>query len=288
MTLDQAFDGFKSTLEIDQATQDAISQKEKLIRETLQREWRGCEVSLSGSYGRKTKIRPLKDVDLFVVLPESYPEPAKIRIDAKTFALQRYADIQRIFPRESIRPQTHSIGLTFKDGPQGQSLRFDLVFAYKRNGGGYFIANRVENVWRFTNPNKQKEFVKEQDRKLQQQGVPIVKMIKTWNQHKQLRLKSYHVETLLLRELKPGLGGYCRGVVQAFEVLSKKLQERCGDPGDSGSIVNDYESAETPRTAAAAAGQAKEALQTLLLSTAKELDTESLNRLKKLFGPSFP
>ena len=63
-----AFQTFKSRLEISKTEEDDASRRQKDVRATVQESFDVERDFLTGSYGRRTKTKPLKDVDIFVVL----------------------------------------------------------------------------------------------------------------------------------------------------------------------------------------------------------------------------
>lgn len=63
-----AFATFKSRLELTQTEKDDASRRQKDVRATVQEAFHVDHDFLTGSYGRHTKTKPLKDIDIFVCL----------------------------------------------------------------------------------------------------------------------------------------------------------------------------------------------------------------------------
>src|SRR5215217_6118853 len=71
LTVPEAFDKCRGRLEISPSEQADASRRQQAIRDQV-REGLAVERDfLTGSYARHTKTRPLKDVDIFVVLKDS-------------------------------------------------------------------------------------------------------------------------------------------------------------------------------------------------------------------------
>ena len=69
-TIRQAFQEFLQTLELTDKEQERASEQHPRVREALQQRLDVDDNFLSGSYKRNTAIRPLNDIDLFIVLKE--------------------------------------------------------------------------------------------------------------------------------------------------------------------------------------------------------------------------
>jgi len=72
--VDDAFDKLKSNLEITQTETDLAVTRHNLIREHIEASWTLSDHFLTGSYGRQTKTKRLKDVDIFVVIKPTGPQ----------------------------------------------------------------------------------------------------------------------------------------------------------------------------------------------------------------------
>src|SRR5438445_12124028 len=67
----EAFEKFRSRLELTQREQDDASRRQKDIRSYMDECFHIQRDFLTGSYRRWTKTKPLKDVDIFCVLGEA-------------------------------------------------------------------------------------------------------------------------------------------------------------------------------------------------------------------------
>src|SRR4051812_3171983 len=71
LTVPEAFDKFKSRLEISTSERADASRRQQKIRDQIREGLAVDSDFLTGSYARHTKTKPLKDVDIFVVLKDS-------------------------------------------------------------------------------------------------------------------------------------------------------------------------------------------------------------------------
>lgn len=282
--LKQSFEQLRVGLEMKPDHKRAIDAAQTRCREHLQKKWPGAEVFISGSYGRSTKIEPIKDIDLFVAKRDSYPEIQKIPITGHDLLLELQGLLREPFGSEPFvsepRKQKRSMGLAFP------GFRMDVVPAVKRNGGGYFIADLdlPSPHWRFTHPKKQKEFTAKQDQSCGQMAVPLVKMFKHWNTIHHLGLKSFHLEVMVLRSLSAKPESYAAGAQQVLSKLVSAIQQSCGDPGESGGKLDEYLSGpQRARISDLAQAHATLLKEAQVFDQAKQ-GLEAQVRFKKVFG----
>jgi tRNA nucleotidyltransferase (CCA-adding enzyme) len=77
ITIEEAFRKFKSRLELNDKEQQNASARQKEVREYLDTKFDIDNSFLTGSYGRNTKTKSLRDIDIFFVLAESEKEYRK-------------------------------------------------------------------------------------------------------------------------------------------------------------------------------------------------------------------
>src|SRR5205814_7932574 len=68
MTLAQAFETFRTNLNLAPGQQQQITERRDRLIEHLQRTWGPAKIVPIGSYARGTSIPPVKDIDLMIVL----------------------------------------------------------------------------------------------------------------------------------------------------------------------------------------------------------------------------
>src|SRR5713101_2995226 len=122
MTVSEAFDTFKSELELPDRKQKEASQAQKEIRERISAYVSVENSFLTGSYARYTKIDPLNDVDVFLVRNKSR---TGLSTDGSGvfpgIALDQISDaVARAYPRGAItKKQNRSVNVQITGLPFG-------------------------------------------------------------------------------------------------------------------------------------------------------------------------
>src|ERR1700722_5152478 len=71
LTVEEAFRKFKGRLELNDREQKNASQRQTEVREYMDTKFAIDRSSLTGSYRRHTKTKPLKDIDIFFEMAQS-------------------------------------------------------------------------------------------------------------------------------------------------------------------------------------------------------------------------
>src|SRR2546423_1831508 len=145
LTVPEAFDKFKGRLEISAAERTDASNRQQTIRNQIRESLAVDSDFLTGSYARHTKTKPLKDVDIFVVLE-----------DSETHYLDQMPDvildqlIEILLPHypDKAGKGNRSVKVDFGvNGTTGeQVVSFDVVPAFA-NGDAYKIPDRRQGGW---------------------------------------------------------------------------------------------------------------------------------------------
>ncbi|MBL0695017.1 nucleotidyltransferase [Comamonas sp. JC664] len=201
---------------------------------------------ISGSYGRGTSIRPLKDIDFFVVLGDIVLTPSPARPVRPSDALVELRDgIHREIPRRT-QPviQRHSVRLESLETP----IQFDVIPAYAcSNAPGYLIPERKkdasEEQWVRTDPRKHQDACARANQRCGGRLNPLIKLVKHWKGHHAKGLKSFHLEVMCYgfqppRPLRDP--GYLEPLEALFSHLSRAVMVGCPDPAELGGDLDDY------------------------------------------------
>ncbi|MEZ4475059.1 MAG: CBASS oligonucleotide cyclase [bacterium] len=272
-TVTQAFDALRQNLELTDKQRDAASAQHTRVRERL-RSMPGYHTDfLTGSYKRRTAIRPLKDIDFFVVLALAKSHWDDRPTDRPTTVLERlHHAMDRAWPTKGKpKRQTRSINIDFSSTEIG----FDAVPAVERAGGGYWIPDRDQDAWIATNPKQHEAVLIAANEKAGGRLNPMIKMVKRWRRELKLRgidapFSSFHLEALACQRYT---GWYAAqppaslpaGVADLFDYLARKMQDTCPDPGGVGPALDAGMTSTQRRQAigllAQAASTAREALR---------------------------
>lgn len=284
LSLPKFFDDLLRQLEIDGTLKQQITEMHTRITRAVQKRWKNVRPFFGGSYGRKTKIAPINDVDIFLVRDEECKDIASIphQPEALLAELETLLVEAGIATREQLRRQRRSLGLLLP------GWRIDLVPALRRRAGGFYIMDReLPTSWIFTDPEKHEAYTKESNHAASSQAVPLIKLLKRWRRTQQVPLGSFHLEVMILRALsgKARAKGFAEGVTSLFEQLASAVLKPCGDPGGSGGCVdNTLSSAERTH----AEQQLREAWAEMkqALADANRAPEEALRRVRTLFAES--
>lgn len=289
LTVPEAFDKFKSRLEISKSEQADASRRQQTIRDQVRA---GLELDrdfLTGSYARHTKTKPLKDVDIFVVLSDS---EAEYRDQAPDVVLDRLIEILTPHYPARTRKGNRSVQVDFgvAGGVEDEVASFDVVPAFAK-GHDYAIPDRREGDWIETNPRVHAEKATAANDAFSKQWKPVVKMAKKWNDHADKPVKpSFLLEVMALDLLSPPWGSsYPRELRQFFASAAANLDQDWADPAGLGPAVS-ARLADDP-------GQREQARRALLeaeaaCTEALRLEREgrtgaALDAWQELFGPLF-
>jgi len=230
MSVEEHFRRFASTLELTYEEAQKASTIQNQIRDVLGARQDILRAELCGSYDRKTKLRPLHDIDVLVVFDASVAYDAK---GAMIRPRQFLSEIGKSVPalRKNIRRvggsklQDRSLNIAV-DG-----IGFDLVPAFALQGSGYLIPDRKLQEWIPTNPLKFAERLTalNQSDYFGERLVPFIKMVKWWARQSTPELKSYLIEVLVLKCLS-GIESFSDACGNFFFRVSTEILGSVFDP----------------------------------------------------------
>jgi hypothetical protein len=220
------------------------------VRECLNKSLWMDTVFLTGSYSRSTMIRPPSDIDLFVVLDYSkhgqqyYP-------NGIWEVLERFHRLLKdCYPYTPIRKDPPAINLNFS------SYGFDVVPAFRRQGGGYLIPNVAGSGWIPTDPQQHGNRTSAMNTTTGGYFVPLVKIFKSWNVTHFSKLTGFHLEMLMANAWPrtTTVGGplsaatlspvrftsYASAVDALFPALVNQLNYYTSDPAGMSGNIDEY------------------------------------------------
>jgi hypothetical protein len=180
---------------------------------------------LIGSYGRKTAILDIKDVDSLVFLPVEVLDrtPESVLRELKEL-LDSYPDVG-----VEVSPQRRSIRLDF----HAHSLRMDLVAAVAVDGidQPLQIPDRHQQEWIVSDPLGYGRSLSAANGEHGSKLVPLIKLVKAWRDEKMVtrRPKSYLLEVMVFHAVDRGAIGLtgratAENVVDLFEHFEAKYE----------------------------------------------------------------
>ena len=180
ITVPEAFEKFRRRLELSKTEQDDAIRRHNEVRECIRAQFIISRDFLTGSYGRHTKTKPLKDVDIFFVLDEAEKH---WRSKAPHQVLDAFQScLAKKYGSDAIDPGRRCVTVEFdKRNPtaddEGKVLSIDAVPAFDI-GDCFEIPDRHLGRWVKTDPEVHQEQATAKNADLSGKWVPLVKMLK--------------------------------------------------------------------------------------------------------------
>lgn len=230
-TIRQAFEEFLQTLELTEAEQETASAQHTRLREALQQRLEVADNFLSGSYRRKTAIRPLNDIDVFLVLKEidgldrrSTPGDV-LTVIKKT--------LEEIWPGKTASLQARSVNIEFT----GSGIAYDVVPAFVDSAEVYLIPDRSASTWIRTNPKVHAEKSSAANEKAGKKLKPLLKALKHANREHDAGCRSFHLEVMSWAVLTSAPATYLDGFITLVEGTAALVTSPCPDPAGLGPAI---------------------------------------------------
>ncbi|OXM50617.1 hypothetical protein CFP71_27085 [Amycolatopsis thailandensis] len=233
--IDDAFTKLKHNLEITQTEQNLAKARHEAIRDFVKSHWDLDDDFLTGSYRRDTKTKKLKDIDIFVVLDA----------DGGQSSFRDQSPIQVINALETLLRQKWSsaardgMAIVVPYGADDEVMSIDVVPAFKREDGGYYIPNPSAGDWLETNPKRHHELSIAKNADCGGKYVPFVKMIKGINRELGEPVSpSFLLEVMAQSLVKPPIGRYQDEIIYFLATAAERIGDEWPDPAGLGGDVN--------------------------------------------------
>lgn len=286
-TVRQAMSTFLSALELTEKQDETAREQRDRVHEVLKEGLSVAETIFSGSFARKTAIRPLNDIDLFIVL--SQKGHGTLREQPPEDCLKEVQKVlDKAWPnKEHPILQRRSVRVDFS----GTGIGYDVVpaFVHPENEEVYEIPDRNTGKWIYSNPRAHKEYAIEANNRAGQRAKPLVKALKHWNQRRDpAPLKSFHLELMVYALLQSAPASDAEGIASLFEGLATSVLGSCPDPAGLGPNIDEGMTSKERNT-----------VRELLLTAGKDAraaveaaasgETETAHYLwRRIFGDRYP
>lgn len=233
-TISQGFQTLRANLEITDLQASTASTRQKNVREAVEAELKVLDSFLTGSYMRNTMIAPLKqaDIDIFVVLDPSYYDA-----NGQASLIDRVQRVlKKTYPKSPrVSRNGQAVTITFTD------FEVDVVPGFRRQGGGFLIPDPPGSRWIQTDPKRHVEIWTDANKRRDGNLVPLIKMVKGWNQRHSALLRSFHLETLVLTVLNNvTISDFPSGVRYVFDKARTAVRTPIPDPAGYASNIGGY------------------------------------------------
>lgn len=297
-TLREAFETFKSRLELSDSFQDAITTHHNSIRSWVESCDPNIETKLIGSLQKQTKIQPLEgggfDIDILVVLGSFYAWTDD-GITPKDALDDLESDVQGHDTYKKMGPETDSPTIVFeyKDG-----TKVELVPAYRDfigdklpKGRGYYIPYR--NRWVPADYDFDAEYITNMNKNCEGWLIPTIKMLKAAKRNLFSIMKSYHLEILASSLIPIAIAAlkdadlsisYPKLVYRFFLGAPKKITESAIIPGSKSAAADEYLSHDEKKNLA----DYFKKLSDYCSANDFLVESEAIDSWRKIFDKPFP
>jgi hypothetical protein len=281
-----------------------------------------------GSFARKTKIRPLDDIDLLLLLNGrgidvefSYRQKAsgygvnmtavcRVKITDDRSPLQAFADnkgyvnsikiLNRIkyhlasvpnYQKADKNRRMQAVTLNLKSHP----WKFDIVPAipiqdYQDKVTHFLIPDGYGN-WIRTNPKIDAKSLTSVNAKHKGELLPVLRLLKYWNKRKHKpSLSSYYFETLVVQTFQyaPEITTYPAALECFFHHCSSYIMSSCPDPKRLGEALDANVSWDTKQKILKAIKNAASHASHAMMAESRNDQKTAIYWWKKVFGSEFP
>lgn len=202
ITTEEAFEKYRQRLELSTTESDNTIKRHTEVRDLIRADFSVDRDFLTGSYGRHTKTKPLKDVDVFFVLGKK--ERDKYRDKPPVDLINAFVKtLQGKYGKDSVEPGRRCATVEFErntDDEEGKVLSIDCVPAFDI-GDCYEIPDRVLGKWIKTDPEIHAEQATAKNKELGGKWKPLVKMAKRWNRSAGKPIKPSFLIEVMMRDL---------------------------------------------------------------------------------------
>lgn len=295
ISLEDAFAKFLRRLELKPAEQADVTARHTRVRE-LVKAGIGVERDiLSGSYKRRTKTKPLKDVDIFFILRAS--EAGWLDRHAQDLLSEIKGLLTPAYGESSVSLGRRSVKVNFgvptsAEQTDEKVMSIDVVPAFASDDH-YVIPDRQLDEWVSTDPEIHEQLATDANAAYDGHWKPLVRMIKKWNdQHERPVKPSFLLEVMALGILNRSFGGHYALELQTFfATAAERISETWDDPADLGPPVSDRIASE-PLQLQAAAKQLATAAENVSLARRLAQSGKNGEAMRvwrdDIFGPLFP
>ncbi|HHF3172838.1 TPA: nucleotidyltransferase [Vibrio alginolyticus] len=283
MTVSSNFEALLSNLQIKNKGQ--IGKRYRSITRALNREFRDSESKTAnskqvGSYGRKSGINGISDLDMLYVLPDSERQRFK---NNPSYLLQVVRNaIREVYKNTDIRGDGQVVVVKFKDYAE-----FEVCPVFLESDGRYKYPDSNDGgTWRKCNPNAELNAFKELNETRKGHLRYLSKMVRAWKNRNDVSMSGFLIDTLCYRFLQNN-SDYDMCSFGSFDQLSLDFFTYLENEGEPNSYRAFGSLSKIPvkQSFHRAAKLARETCQAAISATT---ESEERKEWKKLYGRPFP
>ena len=296
ITLDEAFQKFRSRLELNGREQANASARHLEVRGFLATKLKIDRDFLTGSYARYTKTKPLKDIDILFELGD---EERHYRKKVPGALIRAFYDVLiEKYGKSNVMEDGRAVNVNFgvkpdqDDNTDYRILSIDAVPAF-RSGNHYEIPDADTGEWIKTNPDIHAEQATAANKAYSGEWKGLVRMLKYWNNNSKHGTRpvkqSFMLEVMALECLYGDWHGRFDYEFQAlFSTLADRIFDSWPDPAGLGPPISDsMTSSQKTRARDLLQTASREASSAIHLARQGK-NGEALAAWRDLFGAKFP
>jgi Second Messenger Oligonucleotide or Dinucleotide Synthetase domain len=291
INVNDAFYEFRRRLETTDAEDKSASARQRRIRQQLDAALDIKDDFLTGAYRRLTKTKPLRDVDIMIVLKDTAyldRHPHDVLEVVRAALAPIYGEHRVCCDRRAVRVD---FGIKLVDDVSDDVMSFDVVPAFV-DSDHYLIPDDIEGEWIHTNPKTHATMATEANQNFSDHWKPLVKMIKKWNEIQGHPVSpSFLIEVMALELIiGPWSGDHARELKQFFASAADRIADVWPDPAKVGPDISDVlDSNSVLMNKARTALQNAEAACTAAININRAgRGGDALAAWRAFFGPLFP
>jgi predicted nucleotidyltransferase len=291
ITVAEAFDKFRQNLELTDTEQKDAQKRHTEVRECIRGKFDIKRDFLTGSYGRHTKTKPLKDIDIFFVLGAKEADrrketPSKMLDAFENCLIDKYGSDKVERGRRCVTVEFDKVYQT--QDQDGKVLSIDAVPAFEK-GQHFEIPDDVLGAWIESDPEIHSQQATEKNKELDGKWKPLVKMLKRWNREAKKPIKpSFLLEVMARGLIDAPFTSYPDEIIDFFSAAQGCVGDEWPDPAGLGPPVSD----QMDPTKIAAATEALRTAEKIAVRAQRAESqgniSEALALWRQLFGSYFP
>jgi len=199
-TIRKSFEKFVSNIRLTSAQIEDAKKKYNGVCKKLHNhyypdsEYNGSTKLLIGSYGKRTNIRPPRDVDVLFIMPDDkFNQYDDNKSNGQSQLLQAIKNIlsEKYSTTEKIKGWSKVVLIQFADGTHN----IELLPAWEKENGEFIIPN-TENggFWETWDPRAEIKKINDSDKKTNGKTRALIRMVKKWSENCSVKLKSFQIE----------------------------------------------------------------------------------------------
>src|SRR3989344_7949623 len=231
MSIQEQFEKFYENIKLTQAQRDDAKRKYDGVCGKLHSyyypdtSYDGNTRSLIGSYGKKTHIRPARDIDvIFIMPPEKFSQYSDNSSNCQSQLLQDIkAILEEKYPDTPIKAFGKVVVLEFAD-PQHN---VELLPAWENENGTFTIPNSENGgSWEIVDPRTEIKRIKDSDEQTGKTKV-LIRTVKKWSELCTAPVKSHAIENKVLEffSVNNATGEYATTIRDFFGYFNNSVSD---------------------------------------------------------------